>query len=87
MIKVSQKDLDSIEARYPGFKRNVAFFEAMEIPSCPNCGSTNTASVQVGIIGRTIHLCAATTKFTLVANGPKPGEYHCHTCRHYFNDD
>lgn len=86
MIKVSQETLDSKEISYPGIKRNVAYFEAMTIPPCPKCGSSDTASVQVGIIGRTIHLCAATTKFTLVANSPKPGKYHCQNCHYYFND-
>jgi hypothetical protein len=86
MIKISQEALDSMESSYPGIKQNVAYFEAMDIPPCPKCGSSDTASVQVGIIGRTIYLCAATTKFTLVPNSPKPGDYLCQTCRHYFND-
>jgi hypothetical protein len=86
MIKISQEALDSMEISYPGFKRNVAYFEAMDIPPCPKCGSTNTASVQVGIIGRTIHLCGATTKFTLVPNSPKPGKYFCQSCRYFFNN-
>jgi hypothetical protein len=47
--------------------------------------SDNTASVQVGVIGRTITMAAATSKFKLVANGPKPGTYFCQACRGFFD--
>ena len=33
-------------------------FARMEVPPCPRCGTCNTASVQVGVIGLTIRLAA-----------------------------
>lgn len=33
-------------------------FTQMEVPPCPRCGTSNTASVQVGVIGLTIRLAA-----------------------------
>ena len=50
-----------------------ARFMQMEVPSCTQCGSHNTASVQVGVTGLTIQLAAKCRKFKLIPNGPKPG--------------
>ena len=75
----------SLEESYPGITRDIARFEALVLPPCPRCGSTKTASVQVGVVGRTICLAAATTKFKLVGNCPKPAEYFCHDCSLWFN--
>lgn len=50
-------------------------FTEMEVPRCTFCGGTDTASVQVGVIGLTIRLVATCRKFTLIPNGPKPGEW------------
>ena len=60
-------------------------FMRKEMPPCTLCGSPNTASVQVGLIGLTIRLAATCPKFKLIAYGPKPGEWFCNSCQHFFN--
>lgn len=60
-------------------------FTQMDVPPCTRCGSTNTASVQVGVIGVTIRLAATCPKFKLIPNGPKPGEWFCRSCQEYFD--
>ena len=46
---------------------------------------TNTASVQVGVIGRTIYMASATSKFHRVPNSEQAlGKYFCNRCRQYF---
>lgn len=85
MLKVDQQTLDGLEKMYPGFLRHLHHFENAELPACTNCDSADTASVQVGLIGRTINLAGATTKFKLIANGPKPGKYYCNGCGEFFS--
>lgn len=85
MLKVNQKALDHLDQLYPGLKSQVQSFENMELQACANCDSADTASVQVGLIGRTMSLAGATTKFRLVANGPKPGKYFCNQCNEFFS--
>lgn len=87
MLKVNLKDLDRWEINYPGIKETILRFENAILPACTQCGSTDTADVQVGIIGRTIHIGAATTKFKLIANGPRPGRFFCNSCNRFFNQD
>ena len=60
-------------------------FMKMEVPPCTRCGSSTTASVQVGLIGLTIRLAATCSKFKLIPNGPKPGEWFCNACRRFFD--
>ena len=60
-------------------------FMRMEVPPCTRCGSSTTASVQVGVIGITIRLAATCPKFKLIANGPKPGEWFCLSCGRFFD--
>lgn len=86
MLNFGNRDLDELEERYPGIGKTIERFEAAELPDCTRCGSGNSADVQVGVIGRTIALSAATTKFKLVANGPKPGTYFCNDCGEFFGD-
>ena len=62
-----------------------ARFIRMEVPPCTQCGSHNTASVQVGVIGLTIRLAATCRKFKLIGNGPKPGKWFCNSCQKFFN--
>lgn len=59
-------------------------FTRMEVPKCGHCGSGNTASVQVGVIGLTIRLAATCRKFKLIPNGPKPGDWCCNSCQRFF---
>ncbi len=60
-------------------------FETGTHPVCSHCGSANTADVGCGIIGRTINIAAATTKFKLIVDGPAPGKSFCNTCNEFFN--
>ena len=62
-----------------------ARFIRMEVPPCTQCGSHNTASVQVGVIGLTIRLAATCRKFKLIGNGPKPGNWFCNSCQQFFS--
>ena len=84
MLKVNQSTLIDLEEKYPGITKQIMRFENAQLPACTNCKSDNTADVQVGIIGRTINIAAATTKFRLIPNGPKPGDYFCNDCGKYF---
>jgi hypothetical protein len=86
MLKVDQITIDRMEKSYSGIAVQISEFEAAELPHCSHCESANTADVQVGLIQRTINLTAATTKFRLVPNGPKPGRYFCNDCNQYFGD-
>jgi hypothetical protein len=82
---MNQNELDHLEKDYPGIGETIRRIEGRVLPACPRCGSASTATVHCGIIGRTIALAAATTKFTLVANAPAPGRYFCKACRAYFD--
>lgn len=84
MIKATEDTIRHMEELYPGITEQIQRFENMEIPPCPMCGSTNTASVQVGIIGRTIHLNAATSKFHSIFTSNGEGIYYCHVCKKQF---
>jgi hypothetical protein len=84
MLKVNNESLDWIEKQYPGIKTQIITFEQAKLPNCQNCGSSDTADVQVGIVGRSIYIASATTKFKLIANGPKPGNFYCNICEKYF---
>jgi len=83
MIRVTQEAMEQLEKQYPGFKEQVERFESMKLPRCPDCGSGNTASVVVAIIGRTLALDCATTKIHLDPKGW--GSYFCNRCKRYFN--
>ena len=84
MIKVSQTTILKMEAQYPGITEQIMHYENEALPICPLCGSENTASVQVGIIGRTIYLATATSKFHLLPNRNEEPEFYCNHCRKYF---
>jgi len=85
MLKINKETLDHIEKQYPGIGESIFAFEKATLPVCSGCGSEDTADVQCGIIGRTINIAAATTKFKLIPNGSKPGKYFCNTCNEFFN--
>lgn len=83
MLKVDKKWLEVVEKNYNGITKMVEKYENMDLPKCPYCNSSDTAVTNVGIVGRSINLASATTKFHLRPNG-KPGEYYCNNCKKYF---
>ncbi len=66
-------------------ERLVRRFTDMQVPRCVRCGSEDTASVQVGVIGLTLRLAATCRKFKLIPDGPQPGEWFCHGCGRFFD--
>ncbi len=85
MIKINKELLDHIERQYPGIGDTILHYENATLPVCSRCGSTDTAEVGAGLIGRTINLAAATTKFKLIPNSPSPATYFCNECDEFFN--
>jgi len=85
MLKINKETLDHIEKQYPGIGETILYFEKATLPACSRCGSGDTAEAGVGLVGRSINVAAATTKFKLIANGPKPGKYFCNACNEFFN--
>ena len=78
--------LGNIEENYPGIADQIRRFVEAELPSCPYCGSQDTASVQVGVTGRAAAIAAVTTKVKLVPHAKdKLGAYFCNACGKYFN--
>ena len=84
MLKIDKDTLNEMEQKYSGIRKQIVRFEEATLPACPHCGSQDTAEVNVGIVGRTINIAAATTKFKLIPNGPKPGDYFCNACDAFF---
>ena len=84
MLKVDEEWIDRVEAQYEGFREMVHRWDAMELPPCPFCGSSDTAKVSAGLVGRSINLAGATTKIRLLPNG-HPADYYCNQCESYFN--
>lgn len=85
MLKIDKAAFDKMESQHPGLGETIMQFEGASLPACSFCRSGDTANVQCGVIGRTIYLATATTKFKLIANGPKPGHYFCNTCSEFFD--
>ncbi len=84
MLKVEQATLERMESQYSGIVKTILYFEEAVLPSCPHCGAANTASVQAGIIGRTIYIASATTKVHPVPNvTAEIGHYFCSECKKY----
>jgi hypothetical protein len=83
--KDDEERLSKLEKDYPGITRSIQYFENADLPSCIQCGSNDTADVQIGVIGRTIAIAGMTRKFRLIPNGPRPGTYYCRTCNKYFD--
>jgi hypothetical protein len=84
MLKVDQASIDRMESSYAGIAEQIRHFDTAELPSCPHCNSSDTASMQVGLVQRAMNIAAATTKFHLIPNGPKPGHYFCNDCKRCF---
>lgn len=85
MITISEDQFKDFEQKYEGLTEQILRHEAAELPTCPHCGSADTAEVIGALIGRTIHLAAATTKVHLTPNGNGDGAYYCNACRTYFS--
>jgi hypothetical protein len=83
-LRVDESWIQDVETKYPGFREQLADAESSDIPLCPVCGSANTARVAGGLIGRTIRLAAATTKFKLVPND-RPADFYCNACDQFFD--
>ena len=81
MLRYSEKQLQRVEANYPGVRESIERFEAMDIPVCPSCSSDDTAVIQVGLIGRTMTIAGGTTKFKLIPNRSTPKWKKKHFCR------
>jgi uncharacterized protein YlaI len=90
VLTVTNGQLQKMEGRYPGIIESIASFEEMELPPCSICSSGSTALVQCGVIGRTISISNATTKFKLVpnrpANGPESRKFFCNDCQVFFDE-
>ena len=84
-LRIDQKRIDELEKQYPEIAKDILGFEDAILPSCAHCDSEDTATVQVGVVGRTINIALATTKFRLIPNGPKKGKYFCHSCKEFFD--
>jgi hypothetical protein len=87
MDKEFRERFAKMEEIYPGITKQIWHFENMTMPQCPFCDSEDTAIVQIGVIGRTIHIKAGTRKIKLLLNGPRPGDYYCYQCEKYFTPD
>ena len=83
-LKIDKVTLAKMEGVHPGIGESIRIREEIVLPTCHHCRSQDTARVGVGVNGRTIYLAAATTKFKLIPNGPKPGEYFCNSCEKFF---
>lgn len=84
MLKRSLHDIKALDASYPDISDTILNIENRKLPDCPNCESEDTATVQVGVIGRTITIAASTTKIKLVPNGIKKQTHYCNTCATFF---
>ena len=77
--------LSVMECQYPGITEQYFRLEEAELPPCSHCGSKDTASVQVGIVGRTIYLAGVSKKFKLVPNvSDRKGKHFCNDCNKFF---
>lgn len=85
MLKIDQETITRLEKNRPAIGESIRHYDGEALPVCARCASKDTASVHCGIVGRTISLAAATTKFKLIPNGPRPGEYFCNACKEFFD--
>ncbi len=84
MLKIANESIERAEEIHPGFREMVDRYEALELPPCPGCDSADTARVSSGIVSRSIHLAAASSRFKLVPGIPE-GRYWCNACECYFD--
>ena len=84
MLKLNQEELDRLQKKYPLIGDMIRVRDAKQLPACLHCNSHDTAGVEVGIVGYSVNLAAASTKAELLPGGHKPGEYFCNGCQKYF---
>ena len=84
MLMIDDATIERVEKLYPGFRKSLEHYEALKLPSCPTCGSADTASVSAGLVGLSIHLAGATSKIKLLPNG-HPADFFCRGCDRFFN--
>jgi|SRR5579884_175441 len=87
MLRIDRQQLDKLERDYLGIRKQILKFDEAELPSCSRCGSDDTATVNIGIIGRTINIAGATSKVKLLPNGPMPGKCFCNACSKFFHSE
>jgi len=69
-----------IEETYPGVSEQIERYKNTKLPTCPHCGSDDTAIVRAGLIGKLITFAASTRKIKLVLNKTaEMGDYYCNT--------
>jgi hypothetical protein len=86
LIEEIKKRHENLEEIYPGITEQLRRFVEADLPACRHCGSTDTASVQVGTVGRAAIIGEATRKVKLVPTAAeKLGAYFCNQCEKYFN--
>lgn len=85
MLTVNNETLRRMEEQHPGIGETILYFEEATVPACTRCGSSDTANVGCGVVGRTIYIATATTKFKLIPNSPAPGRYFCNACGEFFD--
>jgi hypothetical protein len=83
-LKIDEEALAQMEKLQPGIVESIRIREEAVLPQCHHCRSEDSARVGAGLNARTIYLAAATTRFRLIPNGPKPGEYFCNGCGKFF---
>lgn len=84
MIKISESQFKTYEQNYPGITEQILRYDNRVLPPCVFCGSTDTAVVLRGIVGRTLHLAFATSKVNLNAESGSR-HFYCNTCRQPFD--
>ncbi len=85
MLKENETYLNYVEQQYPGVKEQIYSYDRAVLPACVHCGSTDTAQVISGVIGRTICLAGATTKVKLVPNNKESLDNFCNACGVFFS--
>ena len=83
-LKIDEEALAQMVKQHPRIVESIRIREETVLPQCHHCRSDDTARVGAGLNARNIYLAAATTRFRLIPNGPKPGEYFCNSCGKFF---
>ncbi len=82
---MTEEALARLESGYPGILEYIRKIEASVLPVCTNCESEDTAKVNCGLVGYSMSVAGATTKFKLVPNRTDSmGDYFCNECKAFF---